>query len=317
MAQLCEEFHEWVEEEIEKPVEEWREERVRKCKRKKCKKWCLCCNKWFCWIETVVVRVVTWVVITVGKWVVRVVCETVSLIVDIIGGILSIIFIIPVIGRLLRQIWDAFLELVWQIVGLGGVLLDILGVDIQKKMRICIIILRDPKTGPLTNETDLMPTIQSAQATWKSAANIKLIVQDIHTIAASDIRERNLDVECDVGAWTDDVLATGSNFELYANTYCFDGVGRRLIGWGAPITVFAVRDIKGKRGCSLGPFSDYVTIVATRPGCLAHELGHACYLYWDQHHSDPDNLMHSSCGGTKLKKWQKVLMRNSRHVTYL
>lgn len=26
----------------------------RRCKKKKCKKWCLCCNKWFCWLEVFV-----------------------------------------------------------------------------------------------------------------------------------------------------------------------------------------------------------------------------------------------------------------------
>jgi hypothetical protein len=317
MAQLCREFHEWVEEEIEKPVEEWREERVRKCRKRKCRKWCLCCNKWLCWIETVVVRVVTWVVITVGKWVVRVVCEAVNLVLDIVGVLVGILFLIPILGRLLRQVWDFFVELVWQVVGLIGVLLDLLGLDWEKKLRICIIILRD-KAGPLTTAAALAPTLQSAQAAWKSAANVKLIVQDIHTIVSTDIRERNLDVDCDFGAWTDDLFATGSNFELYANLYCFDGAGRRLIGWGAPVIVFAVRDIAGtKRGCSLGPFSDYVTVEAARPDCLAHELGHACYLYWDPHHSDPANLMHSRCGGTMLEGWQKTLIRNSRHITYL
>ena len=317
MAQLCEEFHEWVEEEIEKPIEEWREERVRKCKRRKCKKWCLCCNKWLCWIETVVVRVVTWVVVTVGKWVVRVVCEVVNVALDVIGAIAGLIFAIPIIGRLIRQIWDAFLEIVWQLAGLPGVLADILGIDIRKKMRICIIILRDEKGSELTTEAALASTIQDTKTTWKNAANIDVIVQDVHTIIAGDLRESTLDVNCDFGAWTDDLLAPGSNFELLANIYCFDGAGRKLIGWGAPITVFCVRSIKGKRGCSLGVFSDYVTIEAGSPGCLAHELGHACYLYWEQHHSDPVNLMHSSCRGTELKKWQKVIMRNSRHVTYL
>lgn len=31
----------------------------------------------------------------------------------------------------------------------------------------------------------------------------------------------------------------------------------------------------------------------------------------------PYNLLHEDCEGTQLKKWQKILIRNSRHVTYL
>ncbi len=298
MSQVCEEFHEWV--------ESWVEQKIKKCKQKKCKKWCLCCNKWFCWIEIALVKV--------GQWVTRVVCEVVNVVLDVLGGILGLVFAIPILGRLIRQIWNTVLDIFWRIVGLIGALLDWLGVDWEKKYRVCIIILS--KQGkPLTNEAALAPTIQSAQAIWKSAANVKLIVEAVHEVIKTDERERNLKVECDFGAWTDDLLLTGSNFELYGNTYCFDGAGRRLIGWASPVVVFVVEEVVGKRGCSLGPFADYVTIEAANPGCLAHELGHATYPWW--HHSDPMNLMHSRCGGTQLKEWQRILVRNSRHITYL
>ena len=73
MAQICEEFHDWVEEKVEKPIDVWVEKKVKKCKKKKCNKWCLCCNKWFCWIATTFVKIVKWFVVTIGKWVVRVV----------------------------------------------------------------------------------------------------------------------------------------------------------------------------------------------------------------------------------------------------
>lgn len=314
MAQICEELHEWIEEEIEKPVEEWVEKEVQKCKKKKCKKWCLCCNKWFCWVETLVIKVVKWVVITVGKWVTRVVCEVVNVAIDAIAGIIGIILAIPIIGRLIRQFWAGLVDLIWRILGLGGIILDIFGIDWEKKLRVCLIILLDG-SRPLTTPAALEPTIQDATQIYKDAANIKLIVEDIHTVVEIDRWERNLDVDCDFGAWTDDILATGSNFEFLANGYCFDGTGRRLIGWASPVVIFLVREVKGKRGCSLGPFSDYVTIEATDPGCLAHELAHACHPW--THHGDPNNLLHEDCEGTQLKKWQKILIRNSRHVTYL
>lgn len=297
MSQICEEFHEWV--------EEWVEQEIQKCKQKKCKKWCLCCNKWLCWIEIALVKV--------GQWVVRVVCEVVNVLLDALAAIISLILAIPIIGRLIKQILDFLTDLVWRIVGLLGSLLDWLGLDWEKKYRICIIILS--KNGkPLTSEAALTPTIQSAQAIWKSAANVRLIVEDVHEVIPTDERDRNLVVNCDFGAWTDDLALTGSNFELYAITYCFDGSWRRLLGWASPVVVFVVEDVVGKRGCSLGLFSDYVTIEAASPGCLAHELGHAVYPW--KHHDDPVNLMHSSCNGTQLKEWQKILMRNSRHITY-
>jgi hypothetical protein len=300
MSVICTEMYDWI--------EEWVEEEIQKCKQKKCKWWCACCNKWFCWIEIALVKV--------GQWVARVVCEVVSVALDALAGILSLIFMIPILGRLLRQLWSFVIELIWRIIGLIGELLDWLGIDIEKKYRICIIILS--KQGkPLTTAAALQPTIQAAQAVWKSAANVKLIVEDIHTVIKTDERDRNLKVDCDFGAWTDDIFLTGSNFELYANTYCFYGTGRRLIGWASPVVVFVVEEIVNKLGCSLGIFTDYVTIEAGNPKCLAHELGHAVYFYLPQHHSDPNNLMHSSCNGTQLKEWQKILMRDSRHITYL
>lgn len=319
MAQLCEEFNEWVEEEIEKPVKKWREKRIEKCKKRKCKKWCLCCNKWFCWIEIVLVAVITFIIITVGKWVVRIICWTISVAISAIAGIIGIILSIPIIGRLLKLIWNVIIEIVWRIIGLGGVLLDILGLDFQKKMRICVIILKDDKTGnALTTPTALQPEINTATQIWKDAANVKLIVEDIHTVVEDKRWKHSLDVGCDSAAFSDDLLVTGSNFQLLANTYCFYGTGRRFIGFAAPIVVFAVRDVKGKRGCSLGPFAEYVTIEAQSPGCLAHELGHANYPNpFAPHHGNPDNLMHSSCRGTKLKKWQKIFMRDSRFITYI
>lgn len=300
MSPMCDEFYDWV--------ETWVEEEIKKCKQKSCKWWCACCNKWFCWIEIALVKV--------GQWVTRIVCEVVSIALDAVGGILGLIFAIPILGRLLRQLWDLLVELLWRLVGLLGVLLDWLGIDIEKKYRICIIILS--KQGkPLTTEAALQPTIQTAQAIWKSAANVKLIVENIYTVVSTDERDRNLVVDCDLGAWTDDLLLTGSNFELYANTYCFFGAGRRFIGWAAPVVVFMVEKIVNKDGCSLGIFADYVTLEAKSPRCLAHELGHAVYMWWPQHDSDPMNLMHSSCGGTQLREGQRINMRNSRHITYL
>ena len=41
---------------------------------------------------------VTWVIVTVGKWVTRVVCEVVNVVLDIVGFIVELILSIPIIG---------------------------------------------------------------------------------------------------------------------------------------------------------------------------------------------------------------------------
>lgn len=312
MSEYCREVQERIEEKVEKPVEEWVEKRRRKCKKKKCKKWCLCCNKWFCWIETFLEKVVTWVVVTVVKWVIRVVCEIVDGALSIVGVLIGLVFAIPIIGRLLRQIWDFLLEIFWRLVGILGTLADIIGWEWRKRLRICIVILREEE-GPVATQADLQPHIDSAKRIYDQAANVELIVEGVHTIEAI-APDLALDVSCDAAAWGEDLWLTGGWFEVTANDTCFEGTGRRLIGWASPITVFAVREVGGKLGCSLGPFSDYVTVEGRNAICIAHEIGHACGLW---HNDGSNNLMNAACGGTTLKKWQRVILRGSRHVTYL
>jgi hypothetical protein len=315
MAKYCREVQDWIEEEIEKPIDEWIEKRVKKCKKKKCKKWCLCCNKWFCWIETIVEKVVKWVIVTVGKWVTRIVCEIVHTIIDVIGFVVGLILAIPIIGRLIREIWDIIIEILNRIAGIPDLILCIFGVNWTKKLRICIIILRDEKNTPTATPESLEAEIIKAQEIYKQAANIQLIVEGIHTVDNAT-PSRNLDVGCGVNGWLEDLWLVGSYFEWLANTKCFDSIAQRLTGWAAPVVVFAVRSVTGTTaGCSLGPFSDYVTIEGPNPICLAHEIGHACSL--PHYNSNKENLMNPTCGGSKLKKWQRCIVRNSRHVTFL
>jgi hypothetical protein len=289
-----------VQERIEKRIKKTRE----KCKRKKCKWWCGCCNKWFCWLETYFLTVVSWPV--------RIVCEVVDGILNVVGLIVGIILAIPGIGRFLRQLWGLVTELIWRFLGIPGLLLDLVWMW-TKRLRVNIYILSDNK-GPLATEASLAPVIADAQAIYRQF-KINLIVEDVQvqTVVAPDYV---LDVHCDGGAFKDDYGRAGTWFEIHANEYRtgFEGNGRRLVGYGGPLTVFVVRDVVGKRGCSLGPLSDYVTIEGGTPICLAHELGHACG--WVDHSENTGNLMFSACGGRNLTKWQQLVIRNSRHVTY-
>ncbi len=153
---------------------------------------------------------------------------------------------------------------------------------------------------------------------------------------------RTLDVCCDACAAGDDLTSIGTNFNLMMARLGFSTNARRLVGYGAPIIAFAVRSYTdGKAGCSLGPLSDYVTIKFNEtqsggmyPGGvffpaneltpdksldavtdLAHEVGHCCNL---PHKEDITNLMNPSPNRTgHLSVWQKMLVRSSRHVTYL
>ena len=103
MGRTCREIHEWIEEEIEQPIEEWEDRQEERCREEPCNWWMLCLNKLFCWLVWVTVKVIRWVVVTVGKWVVRVVCTVINFILDVIGFIIGLILAIPIIGGIIGK----------------------------------------------------------------------------------------------------------------------------------------------------------------------------------------------------------------------
>lgn len=82
--EVCSEIRRWVEREVRKPIETWRTQEERRCRRRECNWWCLCCNKWFCWLVTVLVKIIEWIIEVVGEWLVETVCEIVVEVVRIV-----------------------------------------------------------------------------------------------------------------------------------------------------------------------------------------------------------------------------------------
>lgn len=122
--QECEKVKKRIEERIHKPVERWVTRQERRCKRKKCKWWCGCCNKWFCWIATFVVKVVTWVVVTVVKWVTYWTCKIVTFVVDIIVKIVIrlvkflVTFVVCLVTLDFKGVWRSIVDLWTDLVGI-------------------------------------------------------------------------------------------------------------------------------------------------------------------------------------------------------
>lgn len=251
--------------------------------------------------------------------------------------LVELVFSIPGLGRVLKWIWNVVLTIVWGLVGLGDAILSVIGIRPEKKLRICVIILRDEKGTPVADRKDVVPYLQTAIDIFKSEANVRVVPSkpwqyDSGFGAAEEATEdwvyvnpdpsdsRVLDVDCGSAAGGEDLWLTGSDFDFTASKKCFFGNFRRVVGYGGPVVIFVVRSIKGTAiGCSIGPLSDYVTIQGSDiqggdTTTVAHELGHSCNL-WDV--DDSTNLMYKvTPGGTKLKWWQVTTLRNSRHVTY-
>ncbi|MGH3133207.1 MAG: hypothetical protein ACRDNY_05630 [Gaiellaceae bacterium] len=342
----------------------WGEERRQECTEyrdegyNKCSDWDEdCCDWWPCswgcklitwvcvawyWVSNVVCVAWTWITTVVCLvWdvvttVVNVIIETLESILgwvlSFIAALIEIIFAIPILGRLIKWIWNVVLTAVWGLVGLVDAVFGLIGVRPEKKLRLCVVVIRDEKGVPVAQPSDVVPHLQNAIDIFREEANVRVIpsapfqydsafaddetaTEDWVHVPDGQTGSELLDVDCGAGALGEDLWLTGTDAEILSMTQCFYGKWRRVVGYGAPIVVIVTREVGGpsRLGCSLGPLSDYVTIEGGNPICLAHELGHACNLW---HVDGATNLMNSACGGTQLDWWQVLLLRDSRHVTY-
>ena len=319
MGRICGEVHEWVEEEVERPVETFVNELREFCEERDCNWWCLCCNRWFCWLAWVVVRVVTWVVVTVGKWVTRVVCEVVNVVLDVIGFIIELVLSIPIIGGILRTILNWVTEIIWRLVGLVDFIASLAGLRLRKKMYFGVVVPSVNGT-PIQTDANIQRQVNAAINFYDQTCNINMIFTGIcHTdIPAPD---RGLVVDCDAGGFFHDWLLAGSYFEFASATCKFRDSFRRVIGLGSEIIMFIVQNVTpaNTNGCSFASTHNYVVIEAQAGDSAfvaAHEIGHACWL---THDGDPANLMSSITPATNptLTNVQAAVVRWSKHCVYL
>lgn len=251
---------------------------------------------------------------------------------SLFSGFVILLFLIPVVGRLVKWIWNILLTALWFVVGILDFLVCLAGVKPEKKLRVSALILKDT-SGPVANRSSVVTQLQHAVDVFASQANVRVIrswpLQYDSGLAGNETANDGwvtempepsgdsiLNVGCNLVAAGEDLWIAGVKFELLAAIRMVYGNFRRLIGYGAPVPIFVVKDSgpPSTIGCSLGPLADYVTVEGGNPVCIAHELGHACNLW---HVNDSNNLMYiGSCNGQRLSRFQIAMLRASRHVTY-
>jgi hypothetical protein len=244
-----------------------------------------------------------------------------------IAAVVDFIFCIPILGRILKWLWNSFLTLIQVILGLLEYALQFRP---TKKLRFGVLILKDEEGNPLTTPEKVYPEVERTREIL-AQAGIEIVptfppmkklpeggmlpesARWIRT-AVKPSPTSMLDVSCDSAALIEDLTMPGLHYQYNTIRSFFNTSFRRVFGLGAPITVFMVRDIKKKAGCSISWLGDYVTLQHNFPICMAHEIGHACNLL---HSDDPENLMYpKSCRPIDLTPWQIILMRASRHAAY-
>ena len=191
-----------------------------------------------------------------------------------------------------------------------------IGVQPFKQLRLRVVILRDEQGAPLCHPDEVRASWQEAERIFSSQAHVRIIAAPPHVLVAPQPAPMAaLNVHCDDGAWQEDMDLAGD----YFRRNCAQTRPGKWLGYAAPVTVFIVRDISNKGGCSLGPLTDYVTLEAgmldrARHRLLAHEVAHACGLW---HSREKENLMFPVGPGDRLTRLQSIVLRNSRHVTLI
>lgn len=319
MAVMCTEIQDWIETEVERPIQTWETQKVQQCRNEQCQWWTLCLNVVFCWFEVAVVMVVRFVWVTIGKWVVRAICEVTTFLLDVGAFIVNLVLSIPVIGGILRTVMNWISELVWRLVGLVDLLLFAVGVRPEKRIYVGLVI---PRIGgvPVTTEAAMMRQIDAARTVYKSLCNVKIVYSGACEFPID--APTGLTIDCDAGGFFADWWTNGSYIE-FASAFCkFSEGWRRVVGWGAEIIIVPVPNVtpdgeaSSTQGCSFSATHNYVVV---EPGATvtmaAHEIGHACML---PHDGNAANLMFPNVPvSPTLTATQAAIVRGSRHCVYI
>lgn len=273
---------------------------------------------------------------------------------SIVAFAVDLVLAIPIVGRVFGWALELGKSVFNTVISLPDFVLTLLGVMPEKKLRLGVIVLKDSKGRPVVpDDALLLRAIQCAINIYREECNVRVIpiryAQYQTSFASASAAspqyifhdqehsgDHLLDVCCAACGFGADLGSVGSDYLLAMDRATFWGGGRRLLGYGAPIVAFTVRSfVDGDVGCSLGPLTNHVTVVFQnsqvgtpdqdltpaiplgRVSSLAHEMAHACNVVW--HASGSDNLLSRLPLGDRfcrLTRFQKALIRASRHVSY-
>jgi hypothetical protein len=211
-----------------------------------------------------------------------------------------------IINALQAAIWfivNVLLEIFFAILSIIGVRQP------QKLLRLIVVVQQDKFGVPVATIDEVRVQLDFLIKLFLERANIKVIPGgpfkftsqfDSFPVPAEDFvvfenrpsLPQTLDVRCGAEGFADDFGTVGASFQLKINNL-FWGNGRRLIGYGGPLVVFAVRSFipPGSAGCSFGPTYQYITVMFrnSQYSTMAHEVGHSRFL--SHYVGDPNNLM--------------------------
>ena len=211
--------------------------------------------------------------------------------------------------------------LLHRLIGLPDLVGSLVGITPEKRLRLKVVILRDSNNRPLATTSEIQSIVEAATTALHEVADVKLepaignddFVEQLSGPAPAYV----LDPKCNWGGFQHNFTEVGRWYRDVSKSYTSRG----------GVVMFIVQDVQGKSGCFTGLVDfGYIDPGAVRDPMgrpaegarqltLAHELGHGCDLL---HRKDPTNLMTPGSDErmAKLSRWQRAVLRSSRHVRY-
>jgi hypothetical protein len=277
---------------------------------------------------------IAWDAITAGVGAVIFIFElVVGSVASLFLFLIAFVWAIPIVGRLLRQLWGFCQSVIYRVLGLPDLLAWLARIRPAKKLRLRVIVVHDG-SGPVAPKATVLTEVQELVDIFYDKANIRVIPDnplvfrtgfhqketagDAFIYEMSKSPKAIIKVRSSFGAYLQDLWVQGFWYELLMARHDLWGNFRRLIGYGAPLVVIAVKDYHSSAiGNSLGAITDYLTVEGPETAdktTIAHEVGHSCGLLHDK---SAGNFMHASAANPRdLSSGQALWIRNSRHVTY-
>lgn len=261
-------------------------------------------------ITTTLVCVIWDIVTTVVNAILVTVMSILGWVLSAIAAVVELLEMIPVIGTVLRWVINLVTSIIGILSAIPDLILGAVGVRPEKLLRVCTVILKDENGNPVASTEVAVSLLQLAVDVYKRDANVRIVplrpfkyssgfadaerVDESWVATDSDNSGADLlDHACDAAIeWT----SAGSGFQLRVTRNCFFGAWRRLMGYGAPLTCFFVRNIPAALGCALW-ITDYNTVEGSltlphpSPRTLGHECGHSCNLGHQCVDADNRNMM--------------------------
>ena len=228
--------------------------------------------------------------------------------------------------KAVKAVVNTVKEVVNRIVGAIDFVLSLVGLRIEKSLRIKVFILTKGNKTLVANVKEVQSWVDEAIRIYKTRAKINirsdyLGAEPIVNVISKPAPDYVLKFEMNYREENFDEI--NDYFVKNAKLANIGPVGflMDLAGYGEPIFIFVAEDVCAGENVSGHSYSPLLnSYIVIDPHCklttLAHEIGHKCGL---NQKSGEKNLMnqHRIDPGDKLNTWQITIARNSRYVTFL